>query len=85
MCRFLVVKSTKPILLAQILTAPAHSIINQASDSRLRLDARSINADGFGVGWYPTEEEQDEENKPCIFRMITPAWSNRNLHRLADK
>ena len=31
--------------------APAHSIIRQASDSRLRLDAMSLNADGFGVGW----------------------------------
>ena len=69
MCRLLVVKSTTPVLLAHILTAPAHSIINQASDSRLRLDARSINADGFGVGWYPTAEEHDDENKPCIFRM----------------
>jgi hypothetical protein len=32
-------------------SAPAHSIIRQASDSRLRLDAMSLNADGFGVGW----------------------------------
>lgn len=77
MCRLLVVKSTTPVLLAHILTAPAHSIINQASDSRLRLDARSINADGFGVGWYPTAEEHDAggENKPCIFRMSVSLFS----------
>lgn len=38
-CRLLVVKAEQPIQLAQLLTKPAHSIINQASDSRLRLDA----------------------------------------------
>ncbi|GAA5895512.1 class II glutamine amidotransferase [Sporobolomyces salmoneus] len=83
MCRLLVVKAEEPIKLANLLTKPAHSIINQASDSRLRLDAGSINADGFGVGWY---DHQDESTQgPCIFRSITPAWSNLNLHRLADK
>lgn len=35
----------------QLLTRPAHSIINQAFDSRLRVDLRRpINGDGFGVG-----------------------------------
>ncbi|GAA5993658.1 hypothetical protein JCM10908_000663 [Rhodotorula pacifica] len=86
MCRLLVVKAEQPIQLAQLLTKPAHSIINQASDSRLRLDAGSINADGFGVGWYPTDRDGDAESPgPCVFRSITPAWSNANLHRLADK
>ncbi|KAL7343367.1 glucosamine 6-phosphate synthetase [Rhodotorula toruloides] len=80
----LVVKAEEPIQLSQLLTKPAHSIINQASDSRLRLDAGSINADGFGVGWYPTDEAPDSPG-PCVFRSITPAWSNLNLHRLADK
>ncbi|GAA6028661.1 hypothetical protein JCM8097_007335 [Rhodosporidiobolus ruineniae] len=84
MCRLLVVKAEEPIQLANLLTKPAHSIINQASDSRLRLDAGSINADGFGVAWYPREMEQTSPG-PCIFRSITPAWSNLNLHRLADK
>lgn len=92
MCRLLVVKSTEPILLSQLLTAPVHSIINQASDARLRLDSRSINADGAGVGWYSCSIGEDgkdgrkeEDCSPCIFRMITPAWSNQNLHRLAEK
>ncbi|TNY21484.1 nucleophile aminohydrolase [Rhodotorula diobovata] len=83
-CRLLVVKAEEPIQLAQLLTKPAHSIINQASDSRLRLDAGSINADGFGVGWYPTDTDPGTPG-PCVFRSITPAWSNLNLHRLADK
>lgn len=72
MCRLLCVKSTEPILLSQLLTAPVHSIINQASDARLRLDSRSINADGAGIGWYSCADD-NEDATPCIFRMITPA------------
>jgi hypothetical protein len=37
----------------QLLTRPAHSIIHQAFDSRLRVDLRRpINGDGFGVGTF---------------------------------
>ncbi|KDE05682.1 hypothetical protein MVLG_03916 [Microbotryum lychnidis-dioicae p1A1 Lamole] len=85
MCRLLVVKSEQPIQLSQLLTAPAHSIINQASDSRLRLDAGSINADGFGVAWYGPHDDPSTPLGPCIFRSITPAWSNSNLHRIAER
>jgi glutamine amidotransferase len=39
----------------QLLTRPAHSIITQAFDSRLRVDLRRpINGDGFGVGTFPS-------------------------------
>lgn len=81
MCRLLIFKG-EPIVLAHLITKPSHSIIHQAFDSRLRLDARPINADGFGVGWY---EAGVESSTPCVFQAITPAWSNRNLHRLAEK
>ncbi|GAB1518793.1 RNA polymerase II subunit A C-terminal domain phosphatase [Rhizoctonia solani] len=70
-------------LLHALLTRPCHSIINQAFDSRLRLDRRRpINGDGFGVGWYDSQElEQPEEpsstqGEPCIFNSVTPAWNN---------
>ncbi|CAH7682321.1 nucleophile aminohydrolase [Phakopsora pachyrhizi] len=81
MCRLLIFKG-EPIVLAHLITKPSHSIINQAFDSRLRLDARPINADGFGVGWY---DESGEDSTPCVFQAITPAWSNKNLQRLAEK
>lgn len=51
MCRFVIYKGTAPVQLSHLLTRPCHSIINQAFDSRLRLDhRRPINGDGFGVG-----------------------------------
>lgn len=86
MCRLLIYKG-KTITLADILTRPTHSIINQAFDSRLRIDTRRpINGDGFGVGWYSKEEEVSETGPgPCIFTSITPAWNNQNLVRLSEK
>lgn len=85
MCRFLIFKGKEPIKLSHLLTRPAHSIINQSYDSRLRLDSRRpINGDGFGLAYYPMEEEM-RENGPCLFKAITPAWNNDNLNRLSEK
>lgn len=59
MCRLLVFKGLEPISLSNLVTKPAHSIINQAFDARLRLDAtRSVNGDGFGLGWYDADEAE---------------------------
>ncbi|ODV61580.1 glutamine amidotransferase subunit DUG3 [Ascoidea rubescens DSM 1968] len=84
MCRFLIFKGTEPIKLSHLLTRPAHSIINQSFDSRLRLDRRRpINGDGFGVGYYSLDP--DLYDQPCLFRAITPAWNNQNLETLAER
>ncbi|KAL0576360.1 glutamine amidotransferase subunit [Marasmius crinis-equi] len=86
MCRFVIYKGTSPVLLSHLLTRPAHSIINQAFDSRLRLDhRRPMNGDGFGVGWYDSVYDEELGSQPCIFTSITPAWNNVNLTRLAEK
>lgn len=83
MCRFLVYKGSKPIILSKIITEPSHSILTQSYDSRLRLDVRRPhNGDGFGIGWY-TEPELGPD--PCIFTSTLPAWNCVNLERLAPK
>ncbi|AJT05318.1 BFH_collapsed_G0045570.mRNA.1.CDS.1 [Saccharomyces cerevisiae] len=85
MCRFLIFKGKQPIRLSHLLTRPAHSIINQSFDSRLRLDRRRpMNGDGFGVAYYPLDTELSEDG-PCLFKAITPAWNNQNLSTLAEK
>ncbi|KAJ9054578.1 glutamine amidotransferase subunit [Entomophthora muscae] len=81
MCRFILYKGQDPILIADLITRPAHSIITQSFDCKLRLDSRRpLNGDGFGLGWY---ESNDPD--PCIFTSVLPAWNNMNLHRLAEK
>ncbi|KXN90073.1 putative glutamine amidotransferase DUG3 [Leucoagaricus sp. SymC.cos] len=86
MCRFVIYKGTSPVQLSHLLTRPCHSIINQAFDSRLRLDQRRpMNGDGFGVGWYDSVYDPELGGQPCIFTSVTPAWNNANLARLAVK
>ena len=98
MCRFAVyVSPEKPILLADLLTRPTHSIVKQSYDCKERLVQyavpASINADGFGVAWYPLnkhkQQQQSNSNDPhegsCLFRSVLPAWNDKNLHRISEK
>lgn len=83
MCRFLVYKGKNEILLSKLILDPAHSILTQSYDSRLRLDTRRPhNGDGFGIGYY-TDPKLGPE--PCIFTSTIPAWNCINLERLASK
>lgn len=82
----MIYKGRESMVLSDLLTKPAHSIINQSFDSRLRLDMRNpINGDGFGVGYYvsPADQCQCTTTEPCVFKAITPAWNNVNLNNLS--
>jgi predicted glutamine amidotransferase len=82
MCRWLAY-SGSPILLEEILYKPKHSLIDQSLHARLNVE--TTNGDGFGVGWYPTNETDNTTNgTPAVFRSIEPAWNDRNLHELAS-
>ncbi|KAG9976841.1 N-terminal nucleophile aminohydrolase, partial [Aureobasidium melanogenum] len=87
MCRFMVYKGKEPILLSTLILDPAHSILTQSYDSRLRLDTRRPhNGDGFGVGYYtPPSLLPLLGPDPCIFTSTIPAWNCSNLTRLASK
>lgn len=76
MCRFTFYMGPR-IRLSALLLEPAHSLIRQSSHARERDEP--LNGDGFGVGWYAREHGPE----PAVFRSITPAWNNRNLHNLA--
>ncbi len=78
MCRF-VAYTGRPILLSDLVTRSARSLIHQSYRARERHEP--LNGDGFGVGWYAPDIDPD----PCVFTSITPAWSNRNLHNIAEK
>ncbi|MGD8514248.1 MAG: class II glutamine amidotransferase [Granulosicoccaceae bacterium] len=65
--------------MADLLTRSDRSLIRQSYDARERLEP--LNGDGFGVGWYAPGSDP----VPAVFTSVSPAWSNRNLHRLAEK
>lgn len=77
MCRFLGYIGNE-ILLADMISRPANSLIHQSYKSKERSEP--LNGDGFGVGWYSPEIS----DKACVYTSITPAWSNRNLLNLAE-
>ena len=67
----------EPICMADLVTRPSNSLINQSTHARERPEP--LNGDGFGVAWYSQGRAQ-----PTQFRSKTPAWSNANLHELAE-
>jgi len=76
MCRFTLYLGP-PIRLDSLLIQPKHSLIRQSTHSNEREEP--LNGDGFGVGWYGTHFTEE----PAVFRSITPAWNNRNLHNIS--
>jgi glutamine amidotransferase len=77
MCRHLAYLGP-PVPLARLLFDPPHSLVRQSwAPSDMRRGGR-INADGFGVGWYP-----DAGAEPVVYRRDCPIWSDRNLAGLA--
>ena len=76
MCRFLAYLG-EPILLADLVSAPVHSLIHQS----IHADEGKTptNGDGFGLGWY------GERQEPGLYREIRPAWSDENLRSLCEQ
>ena len=73
MCRWLGY-SGDPIRMEELVYNTTHSLIEQSRAAR--YTSHLTNADGFGIGWYGSEE------LPGIHRSVSPAWSDRNLQDL---
>ena len=73
MCRFIAYLG-KPIMADELLLKPTNSLVHQSYHAGEMSEI--LNGDGFGIGWYV----QSISERPGLFRAITPAWSNRNLH-----
>ncbi|KAL6762357.1 nucleophile aminohydrolase, partial [Haematococcus lacustris] len=94
MCRLMAFIGERPALIADVVLWPQRSIIKQSYDARERkgdpalpfhLGHGNLNGDGFGIGWFGTDERRDKDPTPCVFTSITPAWNNENLARLSCK
>ena len=74
MCRWVAYRGRRRFL-EDLITAPAHSLIDQ---SQCATEAKTAtNGDGFGIAWYGARDE------PGHYRDILPAWSDDNLRSLA--
>lgn len=77
MCRHLAYLGP-PVSLRSLLFDPPHSLVRQSWAPRDMRGGGTVNADGFGVGWYPGGAA------PVRYRGAQPIWSDPALPGLAD-
>ncbi|MCZ2525533.1 ergothioneine biosynthesis protein EgtC [Streptomyces sp. HB2AG] len=76
MCRHLAYLGPA-VALREVVTDPPHSLLRQSWAPR-RQRHGTVNADGFGVGWYA-----DGDPVPARYRRTGPAWADAALPDLA--
>ncbi|MFI7540941.1 ergothioneine biosynthesis protein EgtC [Actinoplanes sp. NPDC049599] len=77
MCRHLAYLGP-PVPLARLLFDAPHALARQAWAPRDMRGGGTINADGFGVAWYPSAGAD-----PVRYRSAAPLWSDTALPGLA--
>jgi glutamine amidotransferase len=78
MCRHIAYLG-EPIRLSELLLTPEHSLLRQSWAPRDMRGGGTVNADGFGIGWYTGEAE------PALLRRAVPVWTDTALPRLAQE
>ena len=64
MCRHLAYVGP-PVTLEKLIIKPEHSLLQQAFAPRHQTHG-TINADGFGVGWYDRDTRAEPEEMPTV-------------------
>ncbi len=67
-----------PVTLERLLLEPEHSLLRQSSAPE-RQTHGTVNADGFGVGWYDITSRPE----PAQYRRAGPMWADRSFASLA--
>ena len=67
----------EPRPLEDLLLAPPHGLLNQSWAPREQAHG-TVNADGFGVGWYDPAREA-----PARYRRAVPMWSDTSFASFA--
>lgn len=75
MCRHLAYLGP-PVTLASLVLETSHSLYEQSWAPQDMRGGGSVNADGFGLGWYV-------DGKPVRYRRDVPIWADANLPDLA--
>ncbi|WP_329376656.1 ergothioneine biosynthesis protein EgtC [Streptomyces sp. NBC_01351] len=76
MCRHLAYLGPE-VALGRLLNEPEHSLVRQSWEPR-RQRSGTVNADGFGVGWYA-----EGDPVPARYRRSGPIWSDLGFADLA--
>lgn len=74
----MIIYAGKPITAAQAMLDGEHALHHQSYAPRELLSG-TVNADGFGIGWY----DRNLSSQPACYRRSTPIWADRDLPGLA--
>ncbi|MEL7207589.1 MAG: ergothioneine biosynthesis protein EgtC [Actinomycetota bacterium] len=77
MCRLLAYQGPARTL-ESVLVDPPHSLYHQAYAPRDQVSG-SVNADGFGVGWYDLERRPE----PAVHKSARSIWADRSFSSFA--
>ncbi|GAA4890576.1 ergothioneine biosynthesis protein EgtC [Streptomyces coeruleoprunus] len=77
MCRHIAWVAAREVPLGELLVAPEHGLYRQAWAPR-RQRYGTVNADGFGVGWYAAGDPV-----PARYRRAGPLWADLSFTDLA--
>jgi gamma-glutamyl hercynylcysteine S-oxide hydrolase len=77
MCRHLAYVGPS-VTLEKLIIKPEHSLLQQAFAPRYQTHG-TINADGFGVGWY----DRDKRAEPARYRTTRPIWADASFASVA--
>ena len=77
MCRHIAYLG-EPIRLAELLLTPENALLRQSWAPRDMRGGGTVNADGFGIGWYTGSSPE-----PALLRRAVPMWTDAALPRLA--
>ncbi|HEY0452593.1 ergothioneine biosynthesis protein EgtC [Actinophytocola sp.] len=69
-----------PARLAELLLTPEHSLLRQSWAPKDMRGGGTVNADGFGIGWYA-----ESSPEPALVRRAVPLWTDTALPRLASE
>jgi glutamine amidotransferase len=89
MCRHLAYLGP-PVALSALLFDPPHSLAHQSWAPQEMRGSGTINADGFGIGWFPepapgADPGADPDAGPVRYRRDRPIWTDADLPGLAER
>ena len=67
----------RPRTLSELLVDPSHGLLRQSWAPRAQRHG-TVNADGFGVGWF-----SDERPEPARYRRAVPMWADPSFASLS--
>jgi glutamine amidotransferase len=68
------------VTLSSVVLEPKHSLLVQSYAPKEMMSG-VVNADGFGVGWYAPEIDEE----PAVYRSNGPLWSDRSFAGISPK